>query len=147
MIHILPDMLCMKCCMKYSRSQGTAPVPLERDRGVGPPTWRLVDWCKGCALLAIQGLSRDIGACSCVSPTSTGPWSSPPVPGLLSLLSAPIGVLPVVGRWGRRSIQLGGGFPSVDRRGTLLWTHSSNCCAQILPGADTLPNQIGRAHV
>ena len=48
---------------------------------------------------------------------------------------------PVVGRWGRRSIQLEDDFPSVDRRGTPLWTRSSNCCVQTLLGVGTLPNR------
>ena len=122
------------------KSQGTAPVSLERVCGIRRPTWQLVDWCEDCALPATQGRPHDIGVCSCVSPTSFVPWSLPPVPGLLSLLSALIVVSPVVGRWGCRSIQLKGGFPSVDRRRTPLWMRSSNCCVQTLLEADTPPN-------
>ena len=47
----------------------------------------------------------------------------------------------MVGCWGCRSIQLEGDSPSVDRKGTALWTRSSNCCARTLLGADTPPSR------
>ena len=122
------------------RSQGTTPALPKRGCGIGQPTWQLVDWCTGCAPPATQGHLRDIGACSCVSPTSFEFWSLPPAPGPLSPSIVLIDAPPVAGCWGRHSIQLKGDFPSASRKGTPLWTRSFNCYVQILPGADTPPS-------
>ena len=105
------------------KSWGTTLVPPEKDCGIGWPAWQLVDWYEDYALLATQGPPHDIEVCSCVSPTSIETWSLPLVPGPLSPSIVSIGASLMAGRWGRRSIQLGGDFPSADRKGTPLWTH------------------------
>ena len=122
-------------------SWGTSLVSLKKDCGVGQPIWQWVDWCKGCTLSATPGLLHDIGACFYLLYTSIGPWSSPPVPGPLSPSTDSINALLVVGCWGHCFIQLGGDFPSVDRKGTPLWMHSSDYCVQTLPGANMPPSR------